>query len=260
MRTPIIAALCSALLGFWTGCEKPTPEPGEPTPSATAATTAAATATATAGSSARNQTEEFDKLMEDHFTKALAMRTSVINGKLDELDEPAKWFAAYGEVESLPPNWQPHMKAMMAAAKATNSKDLAVAAKGVGDIGKACGSCHEAAGGPKVEVPDKPAEASGAKPHMDMHIWAADRLWEGLMAPSGEAWNAGAEALSGAPLTKEEMGGDKSIPEVTELAKKVHTLGADASKVDKPEERAQLYGELVATCSACHDELGVKIP
>jgi hypothetical protein len=92
---------------------------------------------------------------------------------------------------------------------------------------------------------------------MQRHRWAAARLWEGLVVPSDEAWKAGALALSDAPLSPELLTPGKSpVPKVGELELSVHDLGRRAQTLVGADARAELYGQALATCSACHQWLG----
>ena len=99
--------------------------------------------------------------------------------------------------------------------------------------------------------------SSGAHASMRRHQWAMDRLWDALVVPSDDAWNAGALALAEAPLVPEQLTPSKSpAPRVAELAQTVHDLGLKAASADRGDARAEVYGELLATCAECHKWLG----
>ena len=94
---------------------------------------------------------------------------------------------------------------------------------------------------------------------MVRHIWAADRMWEGLIGPSDEAWAAGSSALlaewPGLDDLPGEAGGSGGarnyVPQLQDLAKR------SVSARDR-EDRASLYGELLGTCFGCHRAVGIK--
>jgi hypothetical protein len=101
------------------------------------------------------------------------------------------------------------------------------------------------------------APAAGVRATMQRHQWAAQQLWEGLVVPSDDAWSAGALVMSEAPLEPEELSpGHSSAPRVGELALAVHDLGAKAGVSDRVSVRADLYGQMLASCADCHKWLG----
>jgi hypothetical protein len=92
---------------------------------------------------------------------------------------------------------------------------------------------------------------------MRRHQWAAERLWDGLVVPSDEAWKWGATSLSEAPLAPEQLTPGKSpVPKVGELAQAVHAIARQATEVERVDVRADLYGDVLATCAECHQWLG----
>ena len=92
---------------------------------------------------------------------------------------------------------------------------------------------------------------------MARHAWASGRMWEGLVAPSGVVWNAGAEVLSEAALAPADLAAALEVlAEVTEMENAVHAMGAEATGITGQRERARLYGRFLATCAACHDKTG----
>src|SRR5690606_8853311 len=129
-------------------------------------------------------------------------------------NEKAVWLAEHELGDNLKEEWRSHAEAMKQAAKTLrDAATLDAAARGMGELGQACAECHQALGRPKLGVGAPPEEGSGTQPHMLRHQWAADRLWEGLMAPIDELWLAGSEAMADAPLEKEQLGPDESLPE-----------------------------------------------
>jgi hypothetical protein len=91
------------------------------------------------------------------------------------------------------------------------------------------------------------------------HMWAADRMWKGLVTPSAVSWNNGVAALAGAPLTEESFSADaENIDRVVALAREVHELAATGRRAPDLDARAEVMGRFLATCAECHQLLGVQ--
>ncbi|MCA9592869.1 MAG: hypothetical protein KC776_06145 [Myxococcales bacterium] len=253
MRAARYAAVGATLLATL-ACDK-TPEPKAPTSSVPPRSES--TAAAAAGESA---SPSLPDLMKRHFTKSTEMEAALIRGKLDEFKEASVWLAEHQISVQLPVSWEQHVDGMTEAARASrDAADVNQAGFAFGSLGRACATCHEQLGGPKITVGRPPAEGSGAQLHMLRHQWAAERMWEGLMAPSDEAWIKGSEVLSDAPLGERALAGARSVPpKIVILAKQVHGLG-NTGRTVKAEDRGKIYGQFLATCAVCHDELGVTM-
>ena len=91
------------------------------------------------------------------------------------------------------------------------------------------------------------------------HMWAADRMWKGLVTPSAVSWSHGVAALAGDPLhgTSLVSGADDS-EELAALAAKVHDLAAQGRVISEMDARAEIYGRFLATCAECHLMLGIS--
>jgi hypothetical protein len=245
------------------GCQKreAEPAPAQQTAAVMSAQPSARPSATAARAEEPKATPTLDKKMQDHFTWAGAMKAAVIAGKLEGVTGPAKKLVTSDFGKDLPADWQAQLGPMKAAAKlAAEANDIQGASLAFGHVGAACGACHAKLGGPQLELGKPPGEASGAQAHMQRHVWAADRMWEGLMAPSDDAWKAGSEALIQAPLSKEELAGDQSVPdEIAKLAKSVHELGPKGRELTDPSARADLYGEFLATCADCHGTLEAAV-
>jgi hypothetical protein len=231
----------------------------EPSPQAAAPSVEPPAEPKSAVLSEESATPTVAKKMQDHFAWATAMKAAVIDGKLDDVTGPAKKLVESGFGTNLPEDWEAHLGDMKAAAKlAAEANDIQGAALALGHVGTACGTCHAKLGGPQLVLGEPPGEASGAKVHMQRHVWAADRMWEGLMAPAPDAWKKGSEALIQAPLSKEALVEGQSVPdEIAALAKSVHELGAKGRELTESDARASLYGQFLATCAECHGKLNV---
>jgi cytochrome c553 len=186
------------------------------------------------------------------------MRDAVARGALEEAKGEARLLAEL-RVEGPPgPTWKQLFDGMTAAAATmASANDLNDAARDVGTLAKACGECHTRFGRPGVIVGQVDARAGGVRAFMQRHQWAAERLWDGLVVPSDEAWQAGALSLSEAPLAPEQLTPGRSpVPKVGDMEQTVHALARAARNAERAEVRASLYGQVLATCAACHAWLG----
>ena len=130
--------------------------------------------------------------MKRHFEKSTEMKAALIRGDLEEFKKASVWLAEHEISADLPVSWKQHVEGMKDSAHAgRDAADLDRAGLALGSMGRACATCHEQLGSPKVAVSAPPAEGSGAQPHMLRHQWAADRMWEGgetvVLAPGIES-------------------------------------------------------------------------
>lgn len=205
------------------------------------------------------QQEQEHATMAEHFDQTLEIQQAVMEGDLETARSAAKWMAEHDNVEEFPASSERYLKTMMKAAETVaEAPDLDGAAAAVAEMGYACGGCHRSLEeGLSFSMSESKAEEAG---HMKGHDWAVDRLWEGLVGPSDEAWLAGCSVLAESPLRPallpqahpaiehaEEL--DSSI---SSMEKQVHELSVKAGETTDAEKRAHMYGELLATCADCH--------
>jgi hypothetical protein len=196
--------------------------------------------------------------MQGHEKHGDAMRDAMVRGDLDGAKAEAKLRAELRLAGPTSGLFRHLLDAMKdAAARASGANDLKDAGRDVGIVAKTCGDCHHVFGRPGMIVGQPAAPASGVRASMQRHQWAAEQMWEGLVVPSDDAWNAGALALADAPLAPEALTPGKSpVPRLGELAQTVHDLGRQAAAVERVDVRADLYGQIQATCADCHKWLG----
>lgn len=201
--------------------------------------------------------------MKDHFTQALRARDALVRGDLATMKQSVAWLADHRLAETLPEAWRAEVRDMQNAAKlAQQANDVAVAADAVAAMGAACGDCHRAFGR-TVQLTrwSRKARGTSLADEMMRHRWAEARMWEGLVGPSDVAWSAGIAALQDSPLHPDMLTPDRTPPqEITALVARVHTVGVRGTLAKSSRARARLYGEYLATCDACHVELGVRVP
>ena len=134
---------------------------------------------------------------------------------------------------------------------------LQEASRGAASMAAACGQCHTAVGAPlRLDDPSAVPEGDDLGSHMVRHLWAADRMWDGLMSPSDELWSAGATALADDPLF---LGGPEDRgAEIDRLAREAHQIATEARRTGDTDARAELYARLITGCAGCHALAGVE--
>ena len=190
--------------------------------------------------------------MHERFTAASAMQQAIGFGDLDRARAEARRLATQDEPGVLP-EWRPYLENIRSAAgRVAASSDTVTAAKTMAQLGRACARCHEATDA-KIQLARELAPAGDT---MTSHQWAAARMWEGLIASSDDRWLAGARTLAGARLTLTAEGGELGIADDAARSK---LLAARAVKLGDRDERATLYGELLATCAHCHASIRDRV-
>lgn len=235
------------------------PPPQQPLPASTSvpdaggveAEAGAESNVANAHAAARPAGSPSEEMMRSHFKETELIRKAVIEGNLSAAVAPAKALAHVEGLEELGKNWRVAVESLQeASSRIGSSPDMTGAATATADIGRACGVCHRVGAGPKANVGSPPEAGTTLDSRMKRHVWATERLWEGLYVPSDAAWNAGASALAGdtfpAPILK------KGGVHARSAAERFQKTAAKSASLKKAEERAQNYATLLETCSACH--------
>jgi cytochrome c553 len=190
-------------------------------------------------------------MMRAHFKDALLIRQAVIAGKPEEAVEPAKVLSVIESLDDLPPGWQSFVERMQQAARhVVHGAGMAQVAAATADLGVACGQCHRQQGGPTFSNEPPPADGPSVEQRMKRHVWATERLWDGLVIPSNEAWTIGSRALVDSPFPEEVLkpGGAPARSAAADFQK----LVAQAPAKNTAEQRAALYAQLLVTCGTCH--------
>lgn len=199
--------------------------------------------------------------MHQHLSAMRAMKAFVIAGQLDDnLREAAVWVEEHQATPGLPGDWQPYILEMRRyAGQVADARHLDFAAASVGEMARVCGDCH-GANGVQVAFGDydsAPRDSQNVRVQMRRHLWAVDRMWEGLISPSDEAWRLGAETLAGVQVNAADIGATGAQqPKVDYLLTRVREIGADSSGAQSREMRGALYGELLSLCADCHHMTG----
>jgi mono/diheme cytochrome c family protein len=190
-----------------------------------------------------------------HFDRAGEVRDALVKGDLTRAKEAADWIVTHqdlGGSPASPPEIQSAMERF--AAQVSVAPDLQGAATAAARMGQACGECHRANDvEPRFLVGTAPPGGSGPEAEMARHIWASERMWEGLVGPGDHAWRSGAEALRSGWLDPQQVvSNPEDRPRIRELVKQVYDLGSRAQSTTDPAARAELYGAFLTTCNECH--------
>jgi mono/diheme cytochrome c family protein len=127
-------------------------------------------------------------------------------------------------------------------------------ARGAATLASRCGSCHLATTSiTTFSWTEAPADDGDSKARMQRHLWAMDRLWEGLVGPSEMSWQEGTVVLLAAPFPVDRLPVDaKSQADAKVQLAKIAALAQKAKGAVEAEDRMAVYGELLGTCSGCH--------
>lgn len=179
--------------------------------------------------------------MHERFAYAAMMRTALIHGYLDR----ARRHAA--QLQSLLEDTE-SLRVAELAGQAAGAETVAEAALAIARVGEACGACHEDNRVRPQFLGQTPApKGDSLVARMGRHIWAADRMWEGLIAHSPDAWQRGAKALGRDSI----FHADSSDLPAHRIAA-VQEIARRAAAPQPWSKRAAIYGEFLAACSGCH--------
>jgi hypothetical protein len=198
--------------------------------------------------------------MHGHLDAVVGMKAAVISGNLAGVVRPATWLGQHTRPSQLPDDWAPYEEEMrLQARRAAAATKIETAAAAVGGIGRICGECHSASGFIVSFGYSEPPAANRQDTitQMQRHLWAADRLWAGLIGPSNAAWKSGADMLAGVDLKVSSITDDESLrPLVVNIVETLRYVGERSRAAEPTEARGALYGEFLSQCAKCHGLTG----
>ncbi len=189
--------------------------------------------------------------MMGHFAEATDAAWFVAQGDLARAREHARTLN-HDLPEGVPDGFTPLADSMRAAAHdVAAAASLADAALGVAVLATTCADCHGASGlgprlGPDEEIRPGPSDEPTLR-----HGWAMYWMWTGLLAPEPASWAAGAQ-LAVLPEWGYRRAG------VTKVERRYERTARKAIKAETTADRVMAFGELLQTCIACHEPLGVS--
>lgn len=180
-------------------------------------------------------------------------RDLLVAGELDAARSSLATLAATAPPSNTPERWTGAIGAVRGVAgRGAAAEDLAGVASAIGEATMLCGTCHAGVGaGPGLSFADPPDLDDTLEAQMHRHVWASDRLWEGLVAPSDERWTAGVAAVfADSALTGPTATGPSEIEWAL-------TMTQEQLAASNASERADFYGDFIAACASCHRQTGL---
>jgi len=245
-----LMAMCAALLVLptITACSEPErAAPAAPSPAKSS------------GEESASAQLVFDRAHHMQASLWLAMHTrdAVIEGDLNEAKEAARALASHDYGNTIPEDWKKWIGDLTKGAEGVVlAGGIEDAGQGVGAIALACGNCHfhhnagpEVQRAPPMEWRDS---TDSVDERMERHSAGIAQMWAGLVEPSEEAWRSGTITLTRAPLAPPQTADGSVGPRAAAEIERVRELAKRARTAGSHEERAQIYGELVAGCGHCH--------
>ncbi|MEJ2541993.1 MAG: hypothetical protein P8188_18840 [Gemmatimonadota bacterium] len=192
--------------------------------------------------------------MFDHYARAGQVQSALIMGDLEGARRPARWLGEHEALSEVAPEAEAWTAALrIAATEVAGARSLAEAAEATGRMAASCAGCHQEVGdGPRFRsMSEVPPEGATTGTHMVRHLWAMDRMWEGLIGGGDGPWQDGADALARQSPEDEFPGGSTTAA----LARTLHDQAAQAR--DVPEwARPRAYAAMIEACAACHSLSG----
>lgn len=191
-----------------------------------------------------------------HYARGNELVTAVIDGDLARARNAGRELAAEAASETQSAGdsaYAPHV--LLHARQVAEAADIPAAAAAAGELAQSCGGCHQARGLiPRYTAAPVPTEGRNAiQTQMRLHLWAADRMWDGLVLPSDSAWAWGARTMGLEPLYQFDVGlRTGNLEQAQQMAQRVFELGGRARRASDPAARAGIYGEFLAACASCH--------
>lgn len=190
-----------------------------------------------------------------HFDAANRVQMAMVRGDLTSAREAARRVEATRTLSGIPEGSEARLEELRSYAHAIRTApSYAMATEATARMAAGCGTCHaETMAGPSFTGRlDPPGEVAGEVGHMVEHVWAADRMWEGLMLPSDERWEAGAVLLGDHPVPAESF-----TPEMARIGERLVALSREAASTEGAVARARVYGRILEACGTCHAEAGI---
>jgi cytochrome c553 len=186
--------------------------------------------------------------MHENFSLLRPIELLLVHNKLDDARSLARMIAEAPDEPGLEPFAKRAAAVRERAAAVADAPSVDEACRRAARMAAACADCHAEAGVlPEFSPPPPvPADAATVKARMARHVWATDRLWEGIVGESDDSWRAGLDVLAATPLPWSVADADRQA-----LGRGLQQ-SAKAARIAPASDRPRLYGELLVTCAACH--------
>jgi hypothetical protein len=191
--------------------------------------------------------------MQVHFEAIRSIERALVIGDLETAKVQAGYLANHKMSEEVK-GYEPEARAVQEAARAfVDSATAESAPLAAARLAASCGECHLVTTAiTSYEWNPLPEDQNDAKSRMQRHLWAMDRLWEGLVSPSDTLWGYGADVLAGGPFPVDLVKDKVPAEKLKELTAIFDATAKQAKAASTQEERAAVYGRLLGTCASCH--------
>lgn len=187
--------------------------------------------------------------------KVSAMRTALLKNDANSVRDFLAWIATRADLPDLDARARALAEDPRIQPGQADPGDLIdLGAEALGDVGLACGACHARAGaGPSFAPLATPAMTESMSDHMGRHLWAMDRLWDGIIGPNDQRWVEGVGALHDHPIDAERLEGrDGGLSPSDYMDWWIHQPGPSVGLTATGAGRGRFYGQMLTACAACH--------
>ncbi|HUJ60383.1 MAG TPA: hypothetical protein VLX92_17900 [Kofleriaceae bacterium] len=197
--------------------------------------------------------------MRRHFDDLRMIEQLLVAGRLDEGLALSYLLARKTEDAGLAP-WDDHAdRVITSASELMKAPGLDEALRREARVGVECAKCHVAAQSLPVfgAVPPLPPDRQTAQSRMARHVWAVDRLWEGLIGADDSRWSRGLAVLADNPIPLPPRSDAPAIAAQLQQRARAQLAARPTTSLD---DRGAAYGEMLVQCAACHASLHVNVP
>lgn len=188
-------------------------------------------------------------------------RAAAVAGDVEGVRSAARAISERGSVEGIPSDARPYLTELRRTARAIETEPVAAEAiQGTAMLPSRCGACHQEVGADVESLISRGSRPAAEAGHAMRMNWALQRLWDGLMVPSDVAWRAGANALVDRGAFGPGLRGSLADPSRADQALgRLENLSLAAEGAVGSEGRTDVLGEVLLTCSGCHQaEMGPR--
>ncbi|MCX5741723.1 MAG: hypothetical protein NT062_04390 [Proteobacteria bacterium] len=190
--------------------------------------------------------------MHENFGLVQTMERNLLAGRLDAAKDLARALAQAPDEPGVPQLVKQAVLVRARALEIAGAKTIDEAVRHDATLLAACATCHvESSAQPEfLKWPPVPPDRATIDARMLRHLWATERLWEGMVGDADASWRAGLDVLASTPLPAKDLGAER-----TTFANRLQRIAADTKKrpgVIELATRTTAYAEILSTCVACH--------
>ena len=190
--------------------------------------------------------------MRAHFYQAMLLHDAVARGNLETARLEATRLEQPSATAPIPVGGEAFQGAIVRMAKqAASATTLPEAAQATAVILGTCGECHRAMQVRPMPPLSTDINVGGLVGHMLLHQHGSDAFVEGLVAPSDSAWTEGVRTFATQKLDSAHAPA-KFRKQLAAAETTLAELAGQAAKAQGSRDREVAYGNVLATCGACH--------